>query len=177
MKKRNTTIFAFLLLAAVGMGVGYAALTDSLTFGGSAAAVADADAWESNIHFAAAETQANAKAEYEVDATGDAATLTVSGMEAKNETIVVKMAIVNENTDYDAKLDVTSAWTVTPGANTVASDFTITCPELVDDAIVPKNGQLEFTVTIKLNVQPTENLSATFNIAFDAIAVDPVTRA
>ena len=30
MKKRNTTIFAFLLLAAVGMGVGYAALTTEL---------------------------------------------------------------------------------------------------------------------------------------------------
>ena len=36
MKKRNTTIFAFLLLAAVGMGVGYAALTDNLGINGNA---------------------------------------------------------------------------------------------------------------------------------------------
>ena len=34
MKKRNTTIFAFLLLAAVGMGVGYAAFTQDFLVDG-----------------------------------------------------------------------------------------------------------------------------------------------
>ena len=35
MKKRNTTIFAFLLLAAVGMGVGYAAFSQAFDITGT----------------------------------------------------------------------------------------------------------------------------------------------
>ena len=103
MKKRNTTIFAFLLLAAVGMGVGYAALTDTLSLSAtvSGTGVNDNDITDSKIFDIVwtarepEETQVSAETRPTLLGTAsldqsdsDIATISVEGMLLKGDKVV-----------------------------------------------------------------------------------------
>lgn len=178
MKKRNTTIFAFLLLAAVGMGVGYAALTDNLTVGGNVGAVAADDEWDSQIYFSENAGEITkpdgATATYTRGSDLDSVTIEVGGLDAKGEKVVVPVTIENANKDYAADLVLKTEITTTTAVDT---DFTITT-DFVDGTDLAKatdagNGTYTFNVTITLNVQPTKELTASFTMKFDAVSIDP----
>ena len=180
MKKRNTTIFAFLLLAAVGMGVGYAALTDNLTLNGTVGAnktVADTQ-WDEDIYFSAASIKSQtdgsvATLTHNIGTNTDALILDLSGMTLKGETVVIQVTVKNDNVDYDANLITTTAFTSTTAA---ADDFTIS--STFNDTIdIEASNSYTFEISVTLEVQPTQDLSATFKLEFDAEAIDPVTRA
>ena len=174
MKKRNTTIFAFLLLAAVGMGVGYAALSDEVKLGGEIGVIKDDDAWEANIHFdSSVQLTGKGSVTYSADTESnpnDVAQITISGMDTKNEELEFVLKIVNQNTDYDAAITASTV-NKTFGPYTKDTDFNIDVA--LSDTTIPAGGSIDVTVTVKLLVQPTENLSATFNVTYTAAAVDP----
>ena len=175
MKKRNTTIFAFLLLAAVGMGVGYAALSDELQINGTAKAgfeVAN-DEWDADIYFSDAKiTSKTPGSEATMTPTGlngDELTIPVENMSLKGEKVTVSVTIKNDNVDYAADLIEVTAFNYT---SAVDGDFTIECDFDANEVIAKNGGTYTFDIVITLNVQPTEELSATFGLKFQAQAID-----
>ena len=108
MKKRNTTIFAFLLLAAVGMGVGYAALTQEMGVNGDVVLKNDQaqEEFTESIVFqenpAIVSSNATAAADAIVlDGTRHNATWTINSLAAKGDTTKATFTILNEG-DVDA---------------------------------------------------------------------------
>ena len=177
MKKRNTTIFAFLLLAAVGMGVGYAALTDNLTVGGKATVGTEQalEDWDLDVSFTDAkiksQTTVNNAAAIEQPSyteNNDNVFLTVSGLDSKEDTVVIELTITNNNENYDAKItaDTEKAFT---NDNDAQFDISVA---VVDDLAEYQGGTATIEVTIKLKVQPTESLVANFSVGYVATSTE-----
>lgn len=175
MKKRNTTIFAFLLLAAVGMGVGYAALTDNLSIGGKVDVNTDQAMkdWNDDVRFTnmefdsthTANKAAVASVSYEDE--DDTAVLNVTGLDSKGDVIDITFTVGNANTNYNAQIA-----EVTAMSNDNEANFTITA-SIIDSVAEKNNGTATIKVSIELLVQPTETLTANFSVSYTATSVNP----
>lgn len=162
MKNRKTVVVAFLLVAAMLMSVGYAALTTTLNITGDAA-VAEAaanEAFNADISFKSA--QANATGDTATTTDGsDIATFDVSSLKGKNDTATFTFVIQNKG-DLNATM---SAPTITiSGAN--AGYFTAVGS--FDTTNLAAGGTVTYTVTVTLNNTPTEAISATFAVELTA---------
>ncbi len=167
MKKRRTLIVSLLLVAALALGIGYAALTDILDIQGTAEVHQDAaeEVFNIDVYFAAdgiTVDEGKATASVNPD-NNDKASFTITGLADKDSTVSVTYTINNDSeldavvtpkllqNSNDEYFDISSDWNSTAQTITAKSSKTI-------------------TVTVKLLKVPTETISASFNIELTATA-------
>ena len=180
MKNRKIVVVAFLLAAVMLLGVGYAALTDTLDITGSA----DVDLtglneeFEEDIYFlsavanegspntASVNTDNNDKASFSAKSLkekGDTATFTFTIVNKSAHEVVVtpklNATLGNTNTEY---FEITSDW----------NGESRTIPATTDDA---NPSTITYTVTITLKKDPTEAISGSFLVELTAVADNAAT--
>ena len=184
MKKRNTTIFAFLLLAAVGMGVGYAALSQQFNVGGTVtiekvqaqkefteevifAEIADAD-----LNYFKADGSAKAKVEGDkavLDTAKHNVTWTVKTLAAKGEKATLSLTVLNQS-DVEATIQNITAWT-----NSSNGLFSVTDDLSTKDLVLSaKDDQtvdsVTFTITITMLKDVTADEATDYTFGFSFVA-------
>ena len=177
MKKRNTTIFAFLLLAAVGMGVGYAALTQDLGVKGNVNINQEQAQKEFSMQvkyvdndekITYLDAKGNAKAANSADKVsydGDLhnATWTINTLAAKGETGKITLTVTNES-DVAATISADS----TKISNNGSTYFTV-AHTLTDNTPLAVGASITFDVTIKMENDYTSETAGSFEFTFGFI--------
>lgn len=176
MKKRRTAIVAFLLIAAMTIGVGYAALTDTLKVTGTAGIAADdvTEAFEEDIYF----SKALANPTYvdaQIDGTDkDLATMTVLS-DAFTQVGDERIATFTIKSDSDLPVAITAIVTGT-GADAAAQEtalnatyFTVT-HNLPADYVLAAGSTVDVTVTVRLAKTPLTAQNTSFTVTFNATA-------
>ncbi len=186
MKNRKIVVIAFLVVAAMLLGIGYAALTDTLTITGDLKADTsvsqpefDADIYFSSTSVISDDT--GNKAASQILEGRDDAKITAQHFTTAGQTVKVKFTIANDSTEFAARLTPT-VLTVTNGTegteNEHESIFTVAWSwneNSVDNSVFDlQPGQTkDLWVTIVLDVTPTEAHTANFNVAFNAEEMAP----
>ena len=179
MKNRKTVVVAFLLVAAMLLGVGYAALTDTLTIIGNAHIDVDTanKTFDERIYFSDAKATSSTGTGTTDDVasyTADDATYTANKLAVKGEQSVFTFTIKNDS-NVDAKITVAanklSGDPNPSNSNTDKFEVTYDYPE--GDTIAKQGGTITVVVTVKLKEVVTSATSATFGIELTATSVDP----
>ncbi len=178
MKNKRNVIVAFLLVAALCLGIGYAAITDDLYVAGTLNAQSNdfTDDVNDDIYFTTAAISTtstadstNNKATAVIGAdknehANDQLTITVSdsAFTAQDQTLVVTVKVHNANTAQTAS--------VAFGTPAVSSDcFSVTVTTDNNSTTVPAGGDLDCTITITLVKIPTVDIDdATITIGCTA---------
>ena len=167
MKNRRITIVAFLLIAALTLGIGYAALTDTLTITGSASVDAEAgqNAFEDDIYFSAAQGGTDVVAEFDDD------TATMEIAEGKTPLKVVGDKITATFT-VKSDSDLNATVTASVKSNSNEEFFKVTTDWTTEN--LAANGTLDITVTVELIKTPDNNQAETtsFTVQLDVASVD-----
>ncbi|MBR5817474.1 MAG: hypothetical protein IKY62_02395 [Clostridia bacterium] len=167
MKNRRNVVVAFLLIAVMLLGVGYAALTDVLDITGSADVNQSAaeEAFNEDVYFTAAvANQTGNTASVNAD-NKDKASFTANTLKGKDDVVTFTFTIVNEG---DVAADVTPTLNATAG-NTKPEYFEITSDWDGATKTLAAGGSLTYTVTVKLLKTPTESVSGSFLIELTAV--------
>ncbi len=178
MKNRRIVVVAFLLAAVMLLGVGYAALTDTLTITGKMIADPSAsnDEFQQNIYFSKAvsdpTSETHISSEAHVEADNNQAYFGVVGMQEIGDSATFEFVIKNDSSwnaiitpiidevtndapDHDPVFDVEWSWekgSVVQDANNVAA----------------KGGELTVYITVTLKVKPDEAHEASYKLSFEA---------
>ena len=173
MKNRRTTLIAFVLIAALCVGIGYAALTDTLTIGGTVSA--NANELDAAVYFSGIENivkPAHATVDPTITFNNDTVTVTIPGHVLVNEGDLVS---------FDAKVEYKGGLgnvTITRdrinagsvfAVSTDSSSYSITDPGLGNTA------HATIHVVIKANDMSTvsddysESFTITFTVTSDAV--------
>ena len=167
MKRRRSLIISLLLVAAISLGVGYAALTDVLDINGSADVnqTAAEEAFNEDVYFkAAVANQAGNVAS--VDANdNDMASFTASTLKGANDTATFTFTITNDG-DVDALVTPTLA----ADGNSNAEYFEVSSDWAGQAKTIAAGQSLTYTVTVKLIKTPTETIHGAFHIELTATA-------
>ena len=169
MKKRRTLVISLLLVAALALGIGYAALTDELHITGSAN-IAESDAqnaFQEDVYFSKAIS--GEKADAAVSGDNNYATMTVKDGALK-EVGDEAVATFTIKSDSDLAVTVTNP-TVAAGliTNSNSEYFQVTTNWATDHEIDPY-GTTDITVTVKLIKTPDTTQAVTFDIQLNASA-------
>ncbi|MBQ8497974.1 MAG: hypothetical protein IJ489_11050 [Clostridia bacterium] len=177
MKNRKRIIVAFLLVVALVLGVGYAALTDTLTIIGNATIDMNqaANNFDENVYFSAAEVVSSPNTS--VDSVGgvgtDDATFTAHSLATLGDTAVFKFTILNDsNVSVQISIPDTKLSGVANNSNTNPEKFSITYHYSRDDKVIPSGETMDVTVTVQVIAPVTEQTGATFGIEYTATTVD-----
>lgn len=174
MKNRRIVVVAFLLAAVLLLGVGYAALTDTLDVTGSA----DVDVnglnaeFEEDIYFSAAVANEGTPNTASVNSqNNDKASFTAKSLKKKNDVATFTFTINN-----DSAHDVV----VTPKLNATLGNTNTEYFELTSDwagaaKTIPAGSTMTYTVTIKLVKDPTEAVAGSFLVELTAVADNGMT--
>ncbi len=174
MRSRKITLVAFMLVAVLMLGIGYAALTDTLTIIGNAHIdfVKTEEIFEGSIKFTAADPISSTGAGSTADVasfTDDDATFTANRLAGQGEYSVFKFTVQNEY-EADIKL-VVNATKLSGAANPSNSNedmFEITYEYSDPDKVIAKDGTMDITITVKVKNPVTANSSATFGVEYTA---------
>lgn len=181
MKNRKLAIVAFLLVAVLTIGVGYAALTDVLTIRGSVEAKAEVAnlSFDEHIYFKdATVTKGNTTGETNKDyaavtADNDIASFTCNSLEDGTSECIFTYTIVNES-EHNATVSVEATMagnsSVNPSHNNEAAfDIAYSFPNGTD---LPKGGEItvEITVSFKDGVTPPTSGSVTAQYVLELTA-------
>lgn len=171
MKNRRITLAAFLLVAVLVMGIGFAAVADNLNIGGSARANSSqtATVFDEKVYFDDAVKLAG------TGTSGEADTIEITGTQKDDITFRVyslslidqytqfKITIKNESEQYDAVI------TLDDGQPTGTIDGKIkieysTKSDSIDSGEItcPSGGTVDVYVTVTLLCSPDAELDATF---------------
>ena len=168
MKNRKTVVVAFLLCAVLLLGVGYAALTDTLDITGSADVNQSAaeEAFNEDIYFSAAvANEAGNTASVNAD-NNDKASFTAATLKGKGDKVTFTFTIKN---DGDVAAEVTPKLNATLG-NTNPEYFSVTSDWAGETKTLDAQSQLTYTVTVELLKTPTETIAGSFLIELVAVA-------
>ena len=168
MKNRKTVVVAFLLVAAMLLGVGYAALTDVLDINGSATINQSAaeDAFDMDVYFSAAVANEEGNTASVNSNDNDKASFTVNTLKGKGDKATFTFTITN-NGDVDA--EVTPTLGATDG-NSNPEYFAVTSDWNGQAKTIAAGGSMTYTVTIELLKTPTETIHGAFHIELTAVA-------
>ena len=179
MKNRKTVVVAFLLVAVMLLGVGYAALTDTLTIIGNAHIDLDTASlvFDEKVYFSAAEATSTTGTGITNDVasfTSDDATFTANKLATVGQNSVFTFTITNDS-NVDAVISVSDKKLsgVDNPSNSNEEKFAVayTYP---DGMTIDKNGgTIRVVVTVTVNEPVTSATSATFGIELTATSVDP----
>ena len=179
MKNRKTVVLAFLLVAVMLLGVGYAALTDTLTIIGNAHVDLDTanKTFDERIYFSAAEATNSTGTGSTADVANfndDDATYTVNKLAITGEKSVFTFTIKNES-NVDALITIADA--KLSGAenpsNTNTDKFLVEYAYPEGMTVAKAGGTITVTVTVTLREPVTSATSATFGLELTATSVDP----
>lgn len=179
MKNRKIVVVAFLLIAVLLLGVGYAALTDTLTIIGNAHIdVGEANkTFDEKIYFSAAEATSSTGSGTTADTasyTADDATFTANKLATVGQKSVFTFTITNDS-NVDAVI------TVAPNklsgdnnpSNSNTDKFTVEYSYPDGMNIAKNGGTIKVVVTVTVKEPVTSATSATFGIELTATSVDP----
>lgn len=179
MKNRKRIVVLFLLVAIMLIGVGYAALTDTLTIIGNAHIdiAAAENTFDGKVYFTAAEATSTTGTGTEADVasfTSDDATFTANKLATVGQQSVFTFTITNDS-NVDAVISVAS--TKLSGAenptNSNDDKFTVTYAYPDGMNIAKQGGTITVVVTVTVAEPVTAATSATFGIELTATSVDP----
>lgn len=167
MKRRRSLIISLLLVAAISLGVGYAALTDVLDINGSADVnqTAAEEAFNEDIYFKAAVANQTGNVA-SVDANdNDMASFTASTLKGAGDTATFTFTIANDG-DVDALVTPSFA----ADGNSNAEYFEVSSDWAGQAKTIGAGQTLTYTVTVKLIKTPTETIHGAFHIELTATA-------
>ena len=188
MKNRKIVVVAFLLIAMLLLGIGYAALTDTLTINGDLKADTSVSQGEfdADIYFSATSVvkdDTGNQAASQILEGRDDATITAKHFTTAGQTVIVKFTITNDSTEFASRLTpstlvVTNGTEGEPGEHTPV--FTVkwswSDTSDVQGAYDLQPGESkDLWVTIILDETPTDEHTATFVVSFAGEQVAPVT--
>ena len=170
MKNRKLVIVAFLLVAMMLLGVGYAALSDTLDITGTADINRSAaeEAFNDDVHFSdAVANQVGNTASVNSD-NDDKASFTANTLKGKDDEVTFTFTIVN---DGDREAVVTPTLHASLG-NTKPEYFEISSDWDGQPKTLAAGGTLTYTVTVKLIKTPIETISGSFLIELTAVTTE-----
>lgn len=167
MKNRKLVIVAFLVIATLLLGVGYAALTDVLDITGSADINQSAaeEAFNEDIYFsAAAANETGNTASVNAD-NNDKASFTANTLKGDGDKATFTFTIKNDG-DLDA--------VVTPSisSNTKTEFFSLSSDWAGQPQTLAAGETKTYTVTVELTATPTDTISGSFIIELTAVSQD-----
>lgn len=177
MKNRKKVVVALLLVCVLCLGIGYAALTDTLYVNGTVDVAKNADLedeFNADVYFSEyLSLPSGVTASIGADDDGDAndkLTISVDDtvLKKSGDSVKISANIINESTVYDAIVTLHNATSTTD-----TGLFTVTCAWASgSDGTIVKGGTNTNTVeiTITLNKTLTEDTTDTFAITFDVVA-------
>ena len=178
MKNRKTVVVAFLLVAVMLLGVGYAALADELELGGTVAVKVEdvSDAFEADIYFSKVISGDGCEATIHDAANGDkndGGTITVKANAIKEVggEVIATYTIKNDNDLPIVITKPTLANALLTNTNTTYFDVYVNWVN--DTMTVAANSTADVVVTVKLIKTPTSEQAATFTITFNAAVGTP----
>ena len=177
MKNRNTVVVAFLLVAVMLLGVGYAALTDTLTLIGNATIdMKQAEVnFDEKVYFSAAEVvdSPNTAADSVGGVNTDDATYTVHSLASKGDVATFKFTIQNDS-NVPVRIDIpeNKLSGVANSSNSNEEFFSIDYAYSIDDRTIPSGGSMDIIVTVEVIAPVTSATGATFGIEYTATTVD-----
>lgn len=170
MKNRKTVVVAFLLIAAMLLGVGYAALTDTLNLAGDfEVSHANAEnAFDEDVYFSAVSSGEGYTAEILSDP--DRGYVKVTGLSGQGDTISVTYTIKNENA-FPVSVLIDPINTTT----TNTEYFKVTSSLGAEAFTIDANGTRDVVITFELLKTPVlaenQTVSGTFAIEYDVTSV------
>ena len=187
MKQRRTVVLAFLLIAAMALGVGYAALSDQLTMTGTATVgrvAADAE-FDEDIYILSATALGDGTPNTAslVPTNNNKATFTVNSLSLEGETAQFSFVIANAG-DHEAAVsiagmsisDYNTADAVKDndddGYFSIATDWTDNKSTLPAATDAEHPGTVTLTITITLEKPITIETGADFTIEVSAVVAD-----
>lgn len=174
MKKNRTLIISLLLIAALALGIGYAALTDDLFIAGSAKIKTEnaENSFAADVYFTKAVMSAEkGTASIGVDENNEASdkvTITVNEdvLGGKGDSVLCTLEISNVG-DLDASVSIDSIVTSNDEFFTVTTSWGSNTTRTI-----AAGATLDLVVTIAVDKTPTTNVSTTFEIGLTATAVE-----
>ena len=103
MKKRRTLIISLLLVAALMLGIGYAALSRELII--SSTAILNPNNDDFKIEFTSADSSDDAKATASIAASKTTANYEVKGLSKQNDNVTLTYVVTNNTADVNAELN------------------------------------------------------------------------
>ena len=167
MKRRRTLVISLLLVAALCLGIGYAALSDTLDINGSADVNQSAaeEAFNEDIYFSAAVANQTGNTATLDPTDNDMASFAANTLKTKGDQVTFTFTIKNDG-DLDALVTPSFA----SDGNTNPTYFKISS-DWAGQARTIKAGQSDtYTVTVELLATPTETIHGSFHIALTATA-------
>lgn len=167
MKNRKIVIVAFLLVAMMLLGVGYAALTDVLDITGSADVNQSAaeEAFNEDVYFSGAlANESGNTASVNAD-NNDKASFTANTLKGKGDKATFTFTIKNDG-DLDAVV------TPTISSNTNPTYFAISSDWAGQPETIPAGGSVTYTVTMELIETPQKTISGSCIIELTAVSQD-----
>ena len=168
MKNRRNIIVAFLLCACLIVGVGYAALTDTLDVTGSADVNQSAaeEAFNEDIFFSAAVANDEGNTASVNSDNNDKASFTAATLKGKDDKVTFTFTIKN-NGDVDAV--VTPKLNASLG-NTNPEYFAISSDWNGEAQTIAAHSEKTYMLTVELIKTPTETISSSFLVELTAVA-------
>lgn len=179
MKNRRNVVVAFLLVAVLLLGVGYAALTDTLTIIGNAHIdMGEAqNTFDEKVYFSDSKVVAGTKGsgtkEDVASHSDDDATFTANSLAVKDDKVSFLFTIKN---DSNVSVDISIASTKLSGdvnpSNSNEQKFKVTY-EYPDGKTITSGGTITVKVTVEVIAPITSATSATFGIELTATTIEP----
>ena len=168
MKNRKTILVAFVLVACLLVGVGYAALSTTLRIDGTAAISAEAVDFTQDVVFQSASSDNEAFGTAAVNGDQQSATFTVTGMTRKDDAVHLTYTILN-NSAHNVNLSVS----VAPTTTAQNSKFTVTQSMAAGNHLVTAGSTIDVVVTVKLNEDAVAAVDpVSYVIEYTAVSVD-----
>ena len=192
MKNKRNVLIAFILICCLCLSIGYAALTDTLYIDGKASVNVVSDPadpldpttpfeedFNNDVHFTNSSNTSVAVIEEDQDGNAnDLLTITVpdNAFSPENKTVTYYVDIINESTDYDAKVKLNESGTGETSGNNFSYEVKWTDGTTGEKTIAKNDGIANVTITITLITTPTEDIpTEIFAVTYTATAVATVT--
>jgi uncharacterized repeat protein (TIGR01451 family) len=168
--KNRKGLIAFMVLAVMLLGIGYAALTDTLDITGSADVNQSAaeEAFNEDIYFSAAVANEEGNTASINADNNDKASFTAKTLKGKGDKVTFTFTIKN---DGDIAATVTPKLNATLG-NTNPEYFSLTSDWDGATKTLAAGGELTYTVTIELLKTPTETVAGSFLVELTAVSIE-----
>ena len=170
MKNRNKVVVAFLLAAVMLLGVGYAALSDTLEINGSADVNQSAaeEAFNEDVYFLSAVANGEGTTNTaSVNADNhDKASFTINDFKGAGDVATFTFTIVNVG---DVAASITPKLNATLG-NTNPEYFNITSDWNGASKVLAAHSEITYTITVELIKIPTDAVTGSFLVELTAVA-------
>ena len=166
--KNRKGLISIMLVAVLLLGIGYAALTDTLDITGSADVNQSAaeEAFNEDIYFSAAVANETGNTASVNADNNDKASFTAATLKGKGDKVTFTFTIKN---DGDVDATVTPKLNATLG-NTNPEYFSLTSDWDGEAKVLAAQSSITYTLTVELLKTPTETVAGSFLVELTAVA-------